>query len=631
MNINVSMLKIAHGESEYLTTERLLKRKEIKEQYIQDLLIDLKTEKLYPLPDYLLDDILRSGLVILGSRGTGKSNAGKIIMSQIINRPDLNIQCKITDTCFDKHTEILTLDGWKKFEDISEDEIVVTRNSENNIEYQRITKKIKQKTDKLFIHNGRNMNFAVSSGHEFIVKQFVGRGGKNPIEKIVTIEELMKTSLRTYIPLTAEWVGNEVDNFILEPIKKWEDRNIVIEEKIIKMDDWLRFFGIWLAEGCTSKNGAIRIDQKKGERADIIREWINKIGYRVNEREYLSSLKKTPMVCFTINNKQLYNYLSQFGKARDKYIPNHYLLLSKRQLMILFDSMKLGDCTKDGYRYSTHSKKLADNVQEILLKISKFGNIHKQDGGYIITLSNRTHSQFFRENVEIKEYNDYVYCVSVPNQIIYVRRNGKVMWTHNCQNLVHGFEPIFYQHINYDTRVPDDIYFGDDHFLYDIELSNVDEIKEIIGMIATTDFELQREYKKEYVMDNWILYCIEEAQNVIGTHALNGQSGKAWLKMISESRNFNMNFIFIAQRLADVSTKAVERCQGYLMGRMTGDNDLKKVQRICGKEIDVSTIIPKLELGEYIYWNGIEAIRIVDTPKYDISTKPIKWRGGMGI
>lgn len=218
----------------------------------------------------------------------------------------------------------------------------------------------------------------------------------------------------------------------------------------------------------------------------------------------------------------------------------------------------------------------------------------------------------------------------IASQLIY--KDGiQVKITDTCLNWVFNFEPIHYQTIENETMVPDDLYFGDEDFLYNIEINNVDLVGAAIGAMAMTDYDLQREFKKEGLMDGWTVYCIEEAQNVIGSYSLNGSAGKGWLKYISECRNFNMTNIFIGQRLADISTKAVERCQGYLFGRMVGDNDLKKVERICGKNNGVADVIPKLKLGEFIYWDGENATRIIDIPKYESPNKPIPWTGGNGV
>jgi len=195
------------------------------------------------------------------------------------------------------------------------------------------------------------------------------------------------------------------------------------------------------------------------------------------------------------------------------------------------------------------------------------------------------------------------------------------------QNWIHGFEPIYYRPVTEDMIIPDDVYFGEDHFLYDVELWDVDMIQDVLGAFVGIDYDVQRLFKKNDVMDNWIIWVIEEAQNLLGTYALNGKRGKRWLKIISESRNFNLNFIWIGQRLADISTKAVERCQSYLFGRMTGDNDLKKIRRICGKEAEVHKVVPRLGIGEFIYWDGSDAKKVINVPLYTSHTKPMLWNG----
>jgi hypothetical protein len=206
------------------------------------------------------------------------------------------------------------------------------------------------------------------------------------------------------------------------------------------------------------------------------------------------------------------------------------------------------------------------------------------------------------------------------------KKGLQVKITDSCLNWVFNFEPIQYQTIGKDTMVPDDLYFGENHFLYNIELDNVDLIGATIGTMAMTDYAIQREFKKEEVMDDWIVYVIEESQNVIGSYALNGDLGKGFLKYISECRNFNMSNIWIGQRLADISTKAIERCQGYLFLKLTGDNDIKKAERICGKESGVAQVLPKLKIGEGIYWDGEKAVRVIEIPKYQSPVRPVLWR-----
>lgn len=211
------------------------------------------------------------------------------------------------------------------------------------------------------------------------------------------------------------------------------------------------------------------------------------------------------------------------------------------------------------------------------------------------------------------------------------RPDIQVKITDSCQNWIHEFEPIWYQSINEYTKIPEDIYYGEGHILYDLEFTDYEMISDIVGSLISTDYALQREFKKSEVMSNWIVWVIEEAQNIIGRYALEGKRGKRWLTLISEGRNFNLRQIFIGQRLADISAKAVERCQGFLFGKMVGENDIKKIKGMAGaKDAGLHEAIPELEIGEFIYWDG-ENPTLLFVPKYITNTKPRPWTGGMGI
>jgi len=73
------------------------------------------------------------------------------------------------EPCYDKETELLTLDGWKKFKNIKDDEIVATLSEQGEIEYQRIIKRQKFKfKDKLIQIKGRNIDLAVTLHINFL-------------------------------------------------------------------------------------------------------------------------------------------------------------------------------------------------------------------------------------------------------------------------------------------------------------------------------------------------------------------------------------------------------------------------------------------------------------------------------
>jgi hypothetical protein len=154
-------------------------------------------------------------------------------------------------------------------------------------------------------------------------------------------------------------------------------------------------------------------------------------------------------------------------------------------------------------------------------------------------------------------------------------------------------------------------------------ISDPQQINRLIRNIVALDFY---DYAKMKLLtygniSNWLVYVIEEAQNIIGSTALNSYKNRFWLKAISVGRNIGLSFIFVTQRLSDVSSKAVERCQGYLIGKTLGDNDLRKLRSIAGKEL--SWLVKDLPTGSFYYYNGQR--RLVQFPLYRKTATPVEY------
>jgi len=161
--------------------------------------------------------------------------------------------------------------------------------------------------------------------------------------------------------------------------------------------------------------------------------------------------------------------------------------------------------------------------------------------------------------------------------------------------------------------------------VFDIEFKDSERIMEFMGNQVLQDYDLNRMKKKASSghLNEWNIYVLEEAQNSLGSYSLNRTSGRIWLKMISESANFNLAFIFIGQRPADISTKAIERMQTYFIGRTTGDRNINKLKGIIGKDAGeeqmgepLIDLAKRLERGEFIFWNGAHAKRF-RCPKFE--------------
>ena len=409
--------------------------------------------------------------------------------------------------CYSKDTQVLTESGWKFFYEVTKENKVFSLNNQTNkIELQKPIRFYEFDYDgELYNFKSKKLDLLVTPNHNMVVDQycpnckkgtycrkFVKAKDFNPNEHFipkagiwtgVKEEAQYISSLETtpQISLAPQGVKELVTvisgdkEFLLPEIEIQQYRNfahryksIKIEAKKILMEDWLVFFGFWLAEGCTyqrerNRRGrnrpfyeyAVRISQNKGKTAEKFEEILKKLPFNYNKKDQNKKIE------FVIGDKQLFSYLRQFGKAGDKFIPQEIKNLAKEQLKILFDWMMKGDgyVGNGNIEYSTKSKKLADDVQEIILKLGWSANIYKRHKEkfqwYDVGISRAKHFRFSSREKNIKkiEYQGKVYCLEVPNHTLYVRRNDKACWCGNSAGAqaISSFDTLLAPFIRYDN------------------------------------------------------------------------------------------------------------------------------------------------------------------------------------
>lgn len=338
--------------------------------------------------------------------------------------------------CFSDDTDILTDNGWKRFYDLTGNDRVATLGAKKRIEYHKPTEIIKQRYDgELIRFINKKVDLLVTPNH----KMFLKRRSKKEFELIEAFRSVRWE--RSEMMKSGNWKGKEEKWFHLPRVANAKSK----QQERIQMDVWLEFFGYFITDGCTylrhrsqkvngkkysTKVFTVLISQSKKNqiKRDKIKKCLEKLGFNFYEEN----------AQFKILSKQLYSYLKKFGKAKQKYVPQEYLSFSKRQIRILFDAMMLGDGSADCRKYYSSSKYLLNAMQEILLKLGMAGTLYmndKQKGTYAVFILTDKGKDFLTPKYPkriIEHYNGYVWCVNVPNHIIYVRRNGKALWCGNC-------------------------------------------------------------------------------------------------------------------------------------------------------------------------------------------------------
>jgi hypothetical protein len=208
----------------------------------------------------------------------------------------------------------------------------------------------------------------------------------------------------------------------------------------VPIEAFCAFLGIYLAEGWV-----------RGDRDDII---VSQSPNSPDLEEIRQIMATTglkwhydgPHMKFTVSNKPLGTWLrTNCGhRAWNKLVPQAFKELPPYLLETMLHAMMLGDghWGPEGQgRYTTTSGQLANDVQEIFQKLGRdawirrettkdypgrFGNPETKRQVYVVR--ERLQDYHWLPIPKRTRYSGRVHCVTVPNGIVYVRRNGKAGW-----------------------------------------------------------------------------------------------------------------------------------------------------------------------------------------------------------
>ncbi|MDD4254275.1 MAG: LAGLIDADG family homing endonuclease [Methanofollis sp.] len=358
--------------------------------------------------------------------------------------------------CYDDQTEVLTEAGWKYFRDVTDTDRVATLSPEGYLEYQRPMTFVDAEYDgEMYFFTSRQVDLAVTPNHTMYVNLNHRANEWAGFARIRADELPIRRRMR--FKKNAKWVGERQEVHTIPGVVKYGNQNCTgiqtggIE---IPMDDWLEFLGYFLSEGCVSKHWQtgvpyrIAIGQKKPESTETIRRCLERLPFRFTYDG----------ANFVINSKQLACHMEQFGTSPGRHVPDYAKHLPLEQIQILLDALVLGDGSIDrktgATSYITSSKRLADDVTELLLKVGLSGNrylvreagsITSNPRGGTSVISHDIYTvSFIRESqnepnintnghqqIERGHYTGRIYCVEVPNHLLYVRRNGIPVWCGN--------------------------------------------------------------------------------------------------------------------------------------------------------------------------------------------------------
>ena len=353
--------------------------------------------------------------------------------------------------CFDEQTEVLTSEGWKLVGAISmQDEVCCL--VDGRVRYNHPTAlHAYEHGGRMYRIESQQVDLFVTAEHKMYVQP---RGAA--AYSLCPAQEIAGKRVR--YKKDGQWTGTPLGDVVMPALLVKAGQYGVGERHLPEIrfsaKTFLMLLGMFLSEGNTFNqpggNYGIDLTQVKEPGRTEMLSALTAAGIQYNEHGDGTKIR--------IYSKQLMLYFEQFGHAHDKFIPSELFNATREELGVLFTWLMWGDGhSEDGQPicYTTTSRQLADDVQRLCLHIGLAANIQCKPGGWqtikgrrclcadrydvrIVTTKltpqvNHGHvkQQHVQKEYFVDNYGAPVFCVTVPGHVLYVRRNGKAVWSGN--------------------------------------------------------------------------------------------------------------------------------------------------------------------------------------------------------
>jgi len=330
--------------------------------------------------------------------------------------------------CYDIETEVLTAGGWRQWPTVVEDDLLCTLNMQSgSIEYQKPSRLIAFQYDgPMYFVDAPSVNLLVTPDHRMVACSTTTMAGRS-------------RKFNQYSLIKAEDLGDRPHCYLKNG--KWSGDGIDVKDGVLKL------LGFIIGDGSVhGKFVAFNLRRKR------------KIEYL---RQLCLELKLNLHKCqdnFSLSLVSLPSWFEEvYNKQKEKRIPQWLLMhCSKSQLLALYDGLinSDGSTAANGQSlYDTTSKELADQFQQLCLHIGYASNI-SQAPSLLDRSGSMGDKRMWRQTTLIRslrpeinkhwkdqamvgksswinDYSGMVYCAEVPNHTLYVRRNGKPIWSGN--------------------------------------------------------------------------------------------------------------------------------------------------------------------------------------------------------
>ena len=328
-------------------------------------------------------------------------------------------------------TEVLARRGWLTFDQVLYLDEIATRSPDGRFEWQHPTALPRfSYAGEMIQFGGRSLDLLVMPGHRMAWSRMCGQRAKARIESAAEIEGFSDACLVG----TSTYDAPDLECKVFRVATR-ATRGPAPREVTMTGDQYAGFMGMWLSEGCAvPAHGDWRVYVSQTDAGK---------GYAEYQELLTAICGREPMRnsgSWIIHSRALFDYLIPLGKAVDKRIPRDLLDLSRRQLEIFWRFYFLGDGATAGAGMqvvATASIKMAGQLQEVIQKLGLSASVREEKcrgnakvpGERLIYKLGVRKTLYPEYKASRVPYAGLVSGATVPNGLIYVRRNGRPAWS----------------------------------------------------------------------------------------------------------------------------------------------------------------------------------------------------------
>lgn len=341
--------------------------------------------------------------------------------------------------CYDDATDVLTDQGWKPWPAVTGEERFATRTQSGRLEYQPALRLVrKEYRGHMIGFAGLSVDLLVTPDHRVLAEQTTTLVGRtHPCFSLRPAHSLLWRSHRH--TATASWPGACPETLEFEGVR-------------VPSKPLFRLLGLFIGDGNHTSAHRLLFNLRKDREIGFLQRVTGDLGFEVKH------WGRTPHRFGVSIPPGLRPLFQACYENREKVIPRSLLAFGPPLLECLLEGLLESDGSRtsrgpgraDKLVYHTTSPRLADEIQELALKLGRSASIRphafeRGDGHYgakprwRITIYSGRNCQpglcRTREQADnhmgVESYNGTIHCVEVANGTLYVRRNGYPLFCGN--------------------------------------------------------------------------------------------------------------------------------------------------------------------------------------------------------